>query len=100
MAQEMKEKSEVVAGQKAVESEITENSGAQSDNVFDVLSKREKEVVDLIASGYSNAEIASALFISPHTVNDHTKKIYRKLDVHSRYELTALVNKMKTDISF
>ena len=96
---EEEEEDGTVFGQKAVLSEETEASSVQSDNPFNILSKREKEVVDLIASGYSNAEIASALFISPHTVNDHTKKIYRKLDVHSRYELTALVNKVKTDIS-
>ncbi len=60
-----------------------------------VLSKRELEVVDLIAIGYSNAEIANVLFISVHTVNDHTKKIYRKLNVHSRLEVAALVNRQK-----
>ena len=61
----------------------------------DVLSKREQEVADLIASGYSNSEIANALYISIHTVNDHTKKIYRKLNVHSRLELAALINRKK-----
>lgn len=59
-----------------------------------VLSKRELEVVDLIGSGYSNADIAKILVISPHTVNDHTKNIYRKLDVHSRLELAALANRV------
>lgn len=63
-------------------------------NPLSVLSKRELEVVELIAGGYSNADIAKILFISVHTVNDHTKNIYRKLNVHSRYELTALVNKI------
>ena len=63
------------------------------DSLFAVLSKRELEVVDLIARGYSNAEIASVLVISVHTVNDHTKKIYRKLNVHSRLEVAALANR-------
>lgn len=79
--------------------EITEESATspapQVDTVLSVLSKRELEVVDLIAGGYSNSDIAKILIISVHTVNDHTKNIYRKLDVHSRYELTALVNKLK-----
>ena len=57
------------------------------------LTARELEVAGLIASGYSNAEIADALFISAYTVNDHTKKIYRKLEVHSRLELAALLNR-------
>ena len=64
-------------------------------SLFAALSKRESEVVDLIARGYSNAEIASILVISPHTVNDHTKKIYRKLNVHSRLEVAALVSRQK-----
>ena len=67
------------------------------DMLLGTLSRRELEVVDLIASGYSNKEIASALFISVHTVNDHTKKIYRKLNVHSRLEVVALVNQMKAN---
>lgn len=66
---------------------------SDSTSVLSELSKRELEVADLIAAGYSNGDIAKILFISPHTVNDHTKNIYRKLDVHSRFELTALINK-------
>lgn len=65
------------------------------DSVLSVLSKRELEVADLIAGGYSNNDIAKILIISAHTVNDHTKNIYRKLNVHSRYELTALINKTR-----
>ena len=65
------------------------------DSPFAALSKRELEVVDLIARGYSNAEIANVLVISVHTVNDHTKKIYRKLNVHSRLEVAALANRQK-----
>ena len=59
------------------------------------LTKRELEVVDLISVGYSNSDIAKALFISVYTVNDHTKNIYRKMGVHSRLELANLVNKLK-----
>lgn len=62
-------------------------------SLFAVLSGRELEVVELIARGYSNAEIASVLVIAVHTVNDHTKKIYRKLNVHSRLEVAALANR-------
>ena len=59
------------------------------------LTKRELEVEDLISAGYSNSDIAKALFISVYTVNDHTKNIYRKMGVHSRLELANLVNKLK-----
>ncbi len=68
------------------------------DSLFAVLSKRELEVVDLIARGYSNAEIANVLVISVHTDNDHTKKIYRKLNVHSRLEVAALANCQKEPV--
>ncbi len=63
--------------------------------VLSILTRRELEIVDLISCGHSNGEIAKILIISEHTVKDHTKNIYRKLNVHSRFELTALVNKLK-----
>jgi len=65
-------------------------------NQLSTLSRREREVVDLICMGHSNAEIAKILFISEHTVKDHTKKIYPKMNVHSRLELAALVGRMKS----
>jgi len=57
------------------------------------LTKREREVLDLIGLGYSNADIAKILVISEHTVNDYTKKIYRKLDVHSRHAAASIINR-------
>ena len=51
------------------------------------------EVLELISCGYSNADIAKLLFISEHTVNDHTKKIYRKLNIHSRHAAASIINK-------
>ena len=57
------------------------------------LTKREREVLELISCGYSNADIAKLLVISEHTVNDHTKKIYRKLNVHSRHAAASIINK-------
>ena len=76
--------------------EEPQEAAVPEDSPLADLSKRELEVVDLIASGYRNAEIASILYISVHTVNDHTKKIYRKLDVHSRLEVAALVSRCRT----
>ncbi|MBR4078613.1 MAG: helix-turn-helix transcriptional regulator [Christensenellaceae bacterium] len=66
-------------------------------NILGELSRREMEVVDLIGQGYSNKDIAKMLFISEHTVKDHTKNIYRKMNVHSRLELAALVSKLKNE---
>ena len=51
------------------------------------LSSREKEITLLIAEGKSDKEIAMTLNISPATVATHNKKIFKKLNVHSRVEL-------------
>lgn len=55
-------------------------------SVANPLSPRETKVLNLLARGMSFAEISSVLNISCHTVTAHTKKIYRKLQVHSRGE--------------
>jgi DNA-binding NarL/FixJ family response regulator len=52
----------------------------------DTLSKREIEVLKLMAKGRSNKEIASALFISEGTVKSHGKAIFAKMNVVSRPE--------------
>ena len=58
------------------------------------ISTREREILELLAKGIPFAEIGTILMISPHTVTAHIKKIYRKLQVHSRgeavYEARAL----------
>ena len=55
------------------------------------LSDRELEVAELLARGHRTQEIAARLFISPHTVRNHTRAIYRKLDVHSHVELIQML---------
>lgn len=60
-----------------------------------LLTKREREVLDLIGCGHSNADIAEMLFISENTVKDHTKSIYRKLGVHSRHAAAQMVNRQE-----
>jgi DNA-binding NarL/FixJ family response regulator len=51
-----------------------------------LLSAREREVLGLIASGATNREIAAALYLSPHTVKEHTSALYRKLAARNRAE--------------
>ena len=51
-----------------------------------MLSEREREVLDLIAAGSTNREIAEELFLSPHTVKEHTSAVYRKLQARNRAE--------------
>jgi DNA-binding CsgD family transcriptional regulator len=53
------------------------------------LTPRERGVVRALATGYSRSEIARMLGLSAHTVDDHIKRIFAKLDVCSRAELTA-----------
>ncbi len=62
-----------------------------------VLSPKEREVAELICLGYTNRDIAKVMFISEHTVKDHTKKIYPKMGIHSRFELATLVSKQRAN---
>ncbi len=55
----------------------------------DGLSRREGEVLRLIAAGKSNREMAETLSISVRTVERHVENIYRKIDVHSKADATA-----------
>jgi DNA-binding NarL/FixJ family response regulator len=50
------------------------------------LSERERAVLELMASGSTNPEIAEALHLSKHTVKEHTSAVYRKLGVRNRTE--------------
>jgi len=50
------------------------------------LSKRELEILDLLAKGLSNQEIASTLFISLSTVKSHIQNLFEKLDVKRRIQ--------------
>ena len=53
------------------------------------LTERESEILHLLMHGNSYKEIAAAIFISVETLNSHIKNIYKKLNVHSRSELSA-----------
>lgn len=53
------------------------------------LTDTEYAVADLVSQGLTNGRVARQLFISPHTVAFHLKKIFRKLDVSSRVELAS-----------
>lgn len=58
----------------------------KADQPAPLLSGREREVLDLIAVGSTNREIAERLYLSPHTVKEHTSTLYRKLQVRNRAE--------------
>jgi DNA-binding NarL/FixJ family response regulator len=54
------------------------------------LSKREVEVLQLVAEGWPPAEVARRLFISRKTVSSHIQRIFVKLDVHTRAQAVAV----------
>jgi two-component system, NarL family, response regulator LiaR len=60
------------------------------------LTKRENDVLELIAKGLLYKEIADMLNISLDTVKKHTKNIYKKLDVRNRTEATNQYQNKKT----
>ena len=61
----------------------------RADDRISRLSAREREVAMLAAAGYSNAQIATALFISVATVKDHMHSALRKTELSSRAQLIA-----------
>jgi len=73
------------------------NPHAKSDeqDAFELLSKRELEILPLIAKGYGNKEIAAKLYISVKTVEAHKAKIMEKLSLKSRPELVEYALKKK-----
>jgi DNA-binding NarL/FixJ family response regulator len=64
---------------------------ASSDAVADApaLTKRERDVLRLLADGFRNEEIGSRLFISPFTVRNHVERVMAKLDANSRTQAVA-----------
>ncbi|MBI3176138.1 MAG: response regulator [Chloroflexi bacterium] len=59
-------------------------------NKLSLLTEREREVLDLLAQGLTNKEIAEKLYITPNTVKRHLKAIFEKLEVHTRSAATAI----------
>lgn len=59
------------------------------------LSKREMEVLELIAQGCSNQEIASQLFVSLPTIKSHSSKLFEKLDVNRRTQAVEKAKRLK-----
>jgi DNA-binding NarL/FixJ family response regulator len=64
-------------------------SSHHSSSELSSLTDREREVLDLLAQGLTNKEIAEKLFITTNTVKRHLKAIFEKLDVHTRSAATA-----------
>ena len=61
---------------------------AEVDEDIDLLTPREREVLQLIARGYTYREIAERLYVSPKTVETHVSAVLRKLQLSNRHELS------------
>jgi len=85
---------EVYSGQSLLHPQITRKlldhvSGGAGKEQNSLLTERELEILQMMASGASNKEIARGLSISSHTVKTHVSNIYQKLEVSDRAEAVA-----------
>ena len=69
----------------ALMSALTQNRGST-----DVLTAREREILQLLADGMSNADVAAQLFISQETVKSHVRHILTKLEADTRTQAVAI----------
>ncbi|MBC7864232.1 MAG: response regulator transcription factor, partial [Bacteroidia bacterium] len=93
----------VAAGEKYFSAEVTaqlmnnfSDRSSSQNNPVDILTKREKEILILIAQGLTDKEIAEKVFLSPQTIITHRKNILSKLSLKNKVELTrfAFDNKL------
>ncbi len=86
----------VISGEKVfprtVEDQVSETAASSSQ--LEELSTREQEVMELLAKGMSNRNIAETLFISEKTVKNHVSNILKKLSVNDRTQAVILSLKM------
>jgi DNA-binding CsgD family transcriptional regulator len=63
----------------------------RADSPLNQLSSRERQVLDLLGQGYRPRSIAEELHVSPETVRNHLKAMFKKTGTHSQEELTAML---------
>ena len=66
-------------------------SRREAEDRLNALTRRERQVFDLLVQGHTNKSIASELGLSPKTVEYHLRKVYTKLGIGSRVELAAVL---------
>ncbi|MBL8062759.1 MAG: response regulator [Anaerolineales bacterium] len=74
---------------------VDTKQSSQASGELSGLTDREREVLDLLAQGLTNKEIAEKLVITTNTVKRHLKAIFEKLDVHTRAAATAIATRGK-----
>ena len=74
-----------------------EHVRAVSVETRDDLTAQERQIAELARDGLSNPEIGARLFLSPRTVEWHLRKVFTKLDIHSRRELAKALAASETE---
>jgi DNA-binding CsgD family transcriptional regulator len=69
-----------------------EHTARPSSAGWDRLSETELEIVRLVSQALTNRQIATRVYLSPHTINYHLRQIYRKLEINSRVQLANLAH--------
>lgn len=93
--EELIEAIEIVAkGKKYLSHEVSQVLRKQDDTNI-VLTRREKEVLELIADGMTNNEIGGKLFISPSTVDTHRKNLLAKFEAKNTASLIHIASQMQ-----
>lgn len=87
-AAEVAVRGELVVPRKLLEHLVVDEEPAD----LDALTTRQREILDLVAKGFSNARIAKDLFLSESTVKQHLRATYKVLGVSDRKEAARLVN--------
>lgn len=73
------------------------SNGLATQALLGELSPREQEVLALVARGFTNKDIAEALYVSPNTVKTHVASLLHKLDAETRAQLAAIATRQEQD---
>jgi DNA-binding NarL/FixJ family response regulator len=65
----------------------------------DELTSQERHIAQLARDGLSNPEIGARLFLSPRTVEWHLRKVFAKLEIHSRHELAGALPSSESELT-
>jgi DNA-binding CsgD family transcriptional regulator len=65
----------------------------------DELTAQERQIARLARDGLSNPEIGARLFLSPRTVEWHLRKVFTKLEIHSRHELSSALTRTESELA-
>jgi two-component system, NarL family, response regulator DegU len=79
------------AFEEIAQGQINETGDAKYNDALDSLTKREKEILKLVAEGLTNEEIGKKIFISEKTVKTHLTNIFDKLKVNNRFKAALII---------